>query len=247
MNLDEQALNLFLYMYAMKDDIDGFKAVLHYLEIKTPQSINSLKMSFNTACDSDSKRVLKHILETPLIDYLDTEDFDKATVTASYKSNTDVMCLLISNEKVLNKLTFDSKLILSISQINNEKAFELIKCLIEKGKYKISKDGDDIFNIAKHKANENLIEYLFINSLAPGEQLPKYRSYEIMLTSQESISPIFLSLKEKLDIQFTESELSYLKTEKKDLYNLLEKKNLFDKLSVNLVVKEKESVKKMKI
>lgn len=175
MNLDEQALNLFLYMYAMKDDLEGFKAVLYHLKIMNSSEVknkdlNGFKKSFNVACDSDSRRVLQYILETDLIDYLDQEDFDKATATASYKSNTDVMCLLICNEKVLNKLTFDEKLIYSISQINNNKSFELIKFLIEKGKYKISKHGENIFHIAKNKANEKLIEYLFINSLAPGEQ-----------------------------------------------------------------------------
>lgn len=231
MNLDKQALRLFLYMYAMKDAIGGYVAVLEHLQLNEDKSIEAFKSSFNTACDCDSRRVLKHILETPLIDYLEKEDFDKAMISASHKSNAEIMCMLLSNDKVMENLTFDVKLIYTISRIDNQKAFELIKCLIEKGKYKISEHGDDIFNIAKDSANEHLIEYLFVNDLAPGEQLPQHRSYEVALTQQETIAPIFLNLVKKLNIEFSENELEYLKENKTSLYQLVEKNNLYNKLN----------------
>lgn len=245
MNLDKKALRLFLYMYAMKDAIGGYVAVLEHLQLDNDKSIEAFKASFNTACDCDSRRVLKHILETPLIDYLNQEDFDKAMITASSKSNAEIMCMLLSNDKVMNNLTFDVNLIYTISRIDNEKAFELIKCLIEKGKYKISQHGDDIFNIAKDSANEKLIEYLFINDLEKGEQLPQNRSYEIALTKQENIAPIFLNLVSKLNIEFSENELEYLKTNKASLYQLVEKKNLFNKLSDKY--ERRESDRRVKI
>lgn len=231
MNLDKKALRLFLYMYAMKDAIGGYVASLEHLPLDNEKSMEAFKSSFITACDCDSRRVLKHILETPLIDNLQKEDFDRGMIAASHKANAEIMCMLLSNDKVMENLTFDVKLIYTISKIDNEKAFELIKCLIEKGKYKISQHGDDIFNIAKDSANESLIEYLFINTLGQGEQLPKNRSYEIALTSQEKIAPVFLNLVEKLKIEFSENELSYLKENKTSLYQLVEKNNLFNKLN----------------
>lgn len=245
MNLEKKALRLFLYMYAMKDAIGGYVATLEHLPLNEEKSIEAFKASFNTACDCDSRRVLKHILETPLIDHLDKDDFDKAMITASSKSNSEVMCMLMSNDKVMKNLTFDIKLIYAISRIDNEKAFELIKCLIEKEKYKISEHGDDIFNIAKDSANESLIEYLFVNDLAPGEQLPKNRSYEIALSKQETIAPIFLKLVKKLNIEFSENELQYLKQNKASLYQLVEKNNLFNKLSDKY--ERRESDRRVKI
>lgn len=242
MNLNQQALNLFLYMYAMKDDVDGFKAILNRLEIKNITTLKNIKMCFKTACESNSKRVLNHILEDQIIDYLEAEEINKATLKAGHKYNTEIMSLLISNEKVLNKLTFNKNLLLSINRLNNEKAFELTKHLLEKGKYKISKDGDDIFHIAKNKANKNLIEYLFINNLEPGEQLHKKKVYEIMLTSHENISPLFLKLRKKLNIELNEEELVSLREEKSDLYHILEKRNLIEKLNEN-AIKELENEK----
>ena len=55
-------------------------------------------------------------------------------------------------------------------------------------------------------------------------------------------SPVFLNLVEKLNIQWSDNNIDYLRTEKPDLYNLLEKKNLFDKLNISL--KNKKPVKK---
>lgn len=239
MNLDQQALNIFLYMYAMKDDLEGFKSILNHIDIKEEKSLSSFKMSFNTACDANSKQVLQYILDTDLVENLTTDDFNKATVTTGYKGHTDIMCLLFSNEKILNNITFDSKLIYSLNQISNDKSFEIIKKLLVQGKYKVSKEGDDIFLMAKKRANEELIEYLFVNDLEPGEQLPKERMYEIILTKQEDIAPIFLNIMEKLGINFSENDLSYLKNEKNELYILLEKKNLFDKLNIKFETKEK--------
>lgn len=245
MNLDQQALNLFLYMYAMKDDITSFKIILPHINLNNKNSLESFKQAFNSACDSNSKRVLNYILETPLIDNLTTDDFNKAVAAACYKNNAEIMCELLANEKVLEKITFDKKLIFNIVQVENNKAFDVMKCLLEKGKYSISEHGDDIFLLAKDRANEALIEYMFVNTLPQGEQLPKERMYEIILTKQESISPIFLSLMQKLNIEFTENIKDFLKTDKTDLYNILEKKNLFDKLNINLDTKE--SIRRMKI
>lgn len=245
MNLDQQALNLFLYMYALKDDIQGFKTIMNHVNLENKKSLNAFKMSFVTACDANSKKVLEYILENACVEKLNKDDFNKAAVSTSYKSNSEVMCILLSNETVLEHITFDEKLIYSINQIDNEKAFELMKCLLEKGKYKVSKNGEAIFLIAKDRANELLIEYLFVNTLAPGEQLPKNKMYEIMLTKEENIAPIFLNLLDKLNIEFSENEVSYLKSEKTELYNLLEKRNLFEKLNVKF--ENKVKVKTMKI
>lgn len=232
-------------MYAMKDDITGFKVILPHINLNNPNSLHAFKHAFNSACDSNSKRVLNYILDTPLIDNLNTKDFDSAVVAACYKNNAEIMCLLLANEKVLEKITFDTKLIYNIIQIEPNKAFEVMKCLLEKGKYTIKENGDDIFMMAVERANESLIEYLFVNTLAPEERLPQTRMYEIILTKQENISPVFLNLVEKLNIEWSDNNIDYLRTEKPDLYNLLEKKNLFDKLNISL--KNKEPVKKMKI
>lgn len=245
MNLDQQALNLCLYMYAMKDDIYGFKSTLKHIDLSDTDKQNGLKSAFGVACHSNSKQVVNHILETDLIDLMTRKELFESITISGHKNNYEIMFILLLNDKVINKLDFNSKLLYSINKMPNDKSFEVMKKLLKEGKYNISKEGDDIFIFAKNSANENLIEYLFVNDLKAGEQLPKERMYEIVLTKQEEISPIFLSIVEKLNINFSENEIDYLKTEKNELYILLEKKNLFKKLNESF--ESKEIVRRKKI
>lgn len=229
----------------MKDDIYGFKSTLKHVDLSDESKQKGLKSAFDVACHSNSKQVVNHVLETELIDTMTGKYLYDAILMSGHKNNFEIMLILLCNDKVINKLDFNSKLLYSINQMPSDKSFEIMKKLLKEGKYTISKDGDDIFIMAKDRVNENLIEYLFVNDLKEGEQLPKERMYEIVLTKQEEISPIFLSIVEKLNIKFSEDEIDYLKTEKNELYILLEKKNLFKKLSEKF--ESKESVKKIKI
>jgi len=148
------------------------------------------------------------------------------------------MKILLTNEKVLNTINIDTKLCYKILQIRNKtKSLEIIKSLFDKNLLNMKDHGDDLFLFASDTSHKELIKYLFKNEK---EVLPIETLKNIILTKEESMVEIFLDLISEFNIKFNEVEKSYINENKKELYNILSKKELFEKLENQLEEKPKQ-------
>lgn len=237
MNQYMREISSHLILCAVTDNIHKFKLIMSNIDLNDKEYLNTFKVVFSTACDSSSIKTISHMLESEFITYLDKEEIKNSIVNAGYKKRNKIVDLLLFNDKLSDIIDYDNKILLAISHLNPDDGFTIMKKLIENNKYSISKQSDNLLLFAIEGGNEKLIEYLFDNDLAPGEQIDKSRVWEIAIGSTEKIYPIFLNLLEKLKINFSEDTEEYLKTNKNELYKLLEKKNLFNKL---IKIKENE-------
>ncbi len=235
MKLDEKNLGIFLYMYSMKDDILGFKQILS--KIKSKESEQYLRLAFSNACERNSFTVLNYILEAPEYDFLTKSDYEGNITAISHRKNSELMRILLTNDKVLSKIDVNSKLCYKVLQIRNKsKSLEIIKGLFDKNLLNMKDHGDDLFLFASDASHKELIKYLFQNEK---EVLPIEKLKNIILTKEESILDIFLDLIDEFNVKFSEEEKEYISDNKKNLYQILSKKELFDRLENNLESKSK--------
>lgn len=236
MELDEKSLGIFLYMYSMKDDILGFKQILS--KIKSKESEQYLRLAFSNACERNSFTVLNYILEAPEYDFLTQSDYEGNITAIAHRKNSELMRILLTNEKVLSKITIDSKLCYKVLQIRNKtKSLEIIKGLFDRNLLNIKDHGDDLFLFASDTSHKELIKYLFKNEK---EVLEIEKLKNIILTKEESMVEIFLDLISEFNIKFNQEEKEYINENKKSLYEILSKKELFEKLENQLEEKPKQ-------
>lgn len=236
MELDEKSLGIFLYMYSMKDDVLGFKQILSKINAKNNESV--LRLAFSNACERNSFTVVNYILESPEYDFLNKNDYEGNITAISHRKNSELMKILLTNEKVLSKINIDTKLCYKVLQIRNKtKSLEIIKSLFDKDLLNMKDHGDDLFLFASDTSHKELIKYLFKNEK---EVLPIETLKNIILTKEENMVEIFLDLISEFNIKFNEVEKSYINENKKELYNILSKKELFEKLENKLEEKPKQ-------
>lgn len=215
-------------MYSMKDDILGFKQILS--RIKKQESEQYLRLAFSNACEKNSFTVLNYILDAPEYDFLTQSDYEGNITAIAHRKNSELMRILRTNEKVLSKITVDAKLCYKVLQIRNKtKSLEIIKGLFDRNLLNMKDHGDDLFLFASDTSHKELIKYLFQNEK---EVLPIEKLKNIILTKEESILDIFLDLIDEFNVKFSEEEKEYISDNKKNLYQILSKKELFDRLKI---------------
>ena len=91
------------------------------------------RLAFSNACERNSFTVLNYILDAPEYDFLTQSDYEGNITAIAHRKNSELMRILLTNEKVLSKITVDAKLCYKVLQIRNKtKSLEIIKGLFDR-------------------------------------------------------------------------------------------------------------------
>ena len=240
----EQKLSVFLYMYSLKDDLTSFKQVLNQMNKDSVKSIKLIQDSFVNACERNSTTIVNYYLQSELFNVLRTEDIKNAVNITGYQKNSKMLKLLLTHEKIKEEITYDEKLLYNIFQLENKDTlFYLLKELTNNNKYSLKEDGNILFILSINFGNKEILNYLFDNNTE--YKLPKEKLKELILGKEKIMAPMFIDFLNKYKIELNDEEIDYLRKEKKELFNIMEKNNLFILLNEKLL-KDKTRDKRFK-